>query len=291
MSTAISTSPNTATQSSSVSQQSFTGGADRRRRKRAKISAQVHIRVADASKPVEEICTSVDVSRDGLLFTSGRHSYSVGQSVEVTFPYSAAATALNKAEAAEIVRVTEQPNKRFAVAIQFMAAKGPQYRAVTSPVPSVAVAPKAQPFQAAQQAVVLAVESDPRTAEIMRGILQQDGYTVIVVPTAKEALEVLKTTIPAVFVAEVEAKDMSGHDLCLIVKRNERLQRVPVILLTRSAQPADYAASHQLGAVVCMAKPFKPERLLHVVRLVAPPPSQKNAYGTRVSGASIERAF
>ena len=143
-----------------------------------------------------------------------------------------------------------------------------------------------------QQSLVLAVESDQRTGDIMRNILQSDGYTVIVVPTAQQALEVLRTTVPAVFLAEVEGEDMSGHDLCLIIKRNDRLQRVPVILLTRSAQPADYSASHQLGAVVCMAKPFKPERLLHVVRLVAPPPSQKSVYGaSRVAGSTIERTL
>jgi CheY-like chemotaxis protein len=278
------TSANIATQAAPASKaQSFTG-ADRRRRKRAKISAQVHVRVPGL-KSHEEICTSVDVSRDGLLFSSGLSGYSVGQSIEVIFPYSAAATSLNKAEPAEIVRVSEQPGQRFAVAVQFLSSKSRS----AAPGPSVAAA-NAQ-SSLSQQAVVLAVEADPRTAEVMRGILQQDGYTVIIVSTGNEALEVLKTTIPVVFIAEVEAKDMSGHDLCLIVKRNERLQRVPVILLTRAAQPADYAASHQLGAVVCMAKPFKPERLLHVVRLVAPPPSQKNAYASRVSNSSIERAF
>jgi DNA-binding response OmpR family regulator len=135
------------------------------------------------------------------------------------------------------------------------------------------------------------VESDQRTADIMRNVLQQDGYTVIVVPTAQEALEVLRTTVPVCFLAEVEGKDMSGHDLCLIIKRNDRLQHVPVILLTRAAQPADYAASHQLGAVVCMAKPFKPERLLHVVRLVAPPPQNKSAYGSSRSTTNIERTL
>jgi CheY-like chemotaxis protein len=144
---------------------------------------------------------------------------------------------------------------------------------------------------AKQQSVVLAVESDPRTADIMRNILQSDGYTVIVVPDAQQALEILRTTVPAVFLAEVEGEDMTGHDLCLIIKRNDRLRRVPVILLTRSAQPADYSASHQLGAVVCMAKPFKPERLLHVVRLVAPPPSQRSVYGARLAGSAIERTL
>src|SRR5262249_50550203 len=145
---------------------------------------------------------------------------------------------------------------------------------------------------AKQHAVVLAVEPDQRTADIMRNILQSDGYTVIVVSDAQAALEILRTTVPAVFIAEVEGDDMTGHDLCLIIKRNDRLPRVPVGLLTRSAQPADYSASHQLGAVVCMAKPFKPERLLHVVRLVAPPPSQKSVYGaSRMLNSSIERTL
>lgn len=269
-----------AAQSSEPNSNAFKG-SERRRRRRAKISAQVHLRFTASG--FEEICTSIDVSRDGLLFTTTRSSYSVGQGVEVTFPYSASAAALNKAEPAEVVRVQEQSAGRFAVAIHFIAAKNATANrsVVASTAPSQSASISSQP-------VVLAVEPDPRSAEVMRSVLQQDGYNVVIVPTANEALEFLKTTIPAVFVAEVEAKDMSGQDLCLIVKRNDRLQRVPVILLTRSAQPADYAASHQLGAVVCMAKPFKPERFLHVVRLVAPPPA-KHAYAR--SSSSVERAF
>ena len=260
----------------------YAGAADRRRRKRAKISAQVHVRVKDAAEPFEEVCTSVDVSRDGLLFTTTKLGYRRGQQLEIVFPYSSAATALNQAQTAEVVRVSEQPGKRIAVALEFLASRaGTLQKDSVSP----AVA------SSTQQSVVLAVEPDPRTAEVIRTILQQDGYTVIIVPSATEALETLRNTVPAVFIGEVESKDMSGHDLCLIIKRNERLQHVPVILLTRSAQPADYNASHQLGAVVCMAKPFKPERLLHVVRLVAPPPQIKSAYGSRVSSSAIERTL
>ena len=261
-------------------------GVDRRRRKRAKISAQVHIRAANSPEPFEEVCKSIDVSRDGLLFVAARAGYWKGQRLEVTFPYSTAASALNKAQDAEIVRVEEQGPGLSAIAVQFVAAKNV---AEASSDPSMAGVSKTSPAQEKQGAVVLAVEPDTRSAEMMRSLLQQDGYTVIVVPSAQAALDVLKTTVPSVFLAEVENEEMSGHDLCLIIKRNERLQRVPVILLTRSAQPADYSASHQFGAVVCMAKPFKPERLLHVVRLVAPPPQQKNVYGSRVS--AIERTL
>jgi len=286
----MSTPPITSTQAAPKSDSSNSPvGIERRRRKRAKITAQVHMRGVNTPEPFEEICKSVDVSRDGLLVTSARAGYWKGQRLEVVFPYSTAAAALNSSQPAEIVRVVEQDG-RYAVALQFINPKSDTAAKVDPSVADVRVSGNA--MHAKQQSVVLAVESDPKTAEIMRNILSNDGYTVIIVPTAQQALEILRNTVPVVFLAEVEAKDMSGHDLCLIIKRNDRLQRVPVILLTKSAQPADYSASHQLGAVVCMAKPFKPERLLHVVRLVAPPPTARSAYGaSRYANGTVERAI
>jgi CheY-like chemotaxis protein len=268
-------------------------GIERRRRRRAKISAQVHVKAVNSPEPFEEVCMSIDVSRDGLLFTAKRAGYWKGQQLNVTFPFSTAAAALNTPQLADIVRVSEQPGGKFQVAVEFHASKasaksdrkGMSHAMDTGPTGS------AMPSVSKEQSVVLAVEPDTRTAEIMRNMLQQDGYTVVIVATAQEALEVLRTTVPVVFIAEVEATDMSGHDLCLIIKRNERLQRVPVILLTRSAQPADYSASHQLGAVVCMAKPFQPDRLQHVVRLVAPPPAIRSVYGASRISSGIERTL
>jgi len=262
---------------------------ERRRRRRAKISAQLHIRTANTPETFEEVCMTVDVSRDGLLFVANRPGYWKGQALHVTFPFSTDAHAINQAQSAEVVRVTEMAGGKWAVAVQFEAAAVQAADADKNGAFSVG---SVAPSQAKQQQMVLAVESDGRTAEIMRNLLQQDGYNVVLVSTAQEALDILRTAVPAVFIAEVEAQDMSGHDLCLIIKRNERLQRVPVILLTRAAQPADYTASHQLGAVVCMAKPFQPERLLHVVRLVAPPPSMKTVYGaSRAMSNAIERTL
>jgi CheY-like chemotaxis protein len=266
---------------------------ERRRRRRAKISAQVHIKAINAPELFEEVCMSIDVSRDGLLFTAKRAGYWKGQQLNVTFPFSNAAAALNTPQVADIVRVSEQPGGKFQVAVEFHAAKASakSERKGAGHASNTGASGSAMPSMSKEQSVVLAVEPDTRTAEIMRNMLQQDGYTVVIVPTAQEALEVLRTTVPVVFIAEVEATDMSGHDLCLIIKRNERLQRVPVILLTRSAQPADYSASHQLGAVVCMAKPFQPERLQHVVRLVAPPPTLKSVYGASRVSSGIERSL
>ena len=146
-------------------------GIERRRRKRAKITAQVHLRTTNSPEPIEEICKSIDVSRDGLLFTAARAGYWKGQRLEVTFPYSTAAAALNQAQEAEIVRVTEAGPGQFHVAVQFHAAKaearGEKKGAVADPF--VGGAGESAPAAGAkQQSVVLAVEPDQRTADLMR---------------------------------------------------------------------------------------------------------------------------
>jgi CheY-like chemotaxis protein len=265
-------------------------GIERRRRRRAKISAQLRVQLTNSPAGLEEVCTTIDVSRDGLLFVASRPGYGRGQMLDVTFPYSTGPGALNQSQPAEIVRVTPQDGK-FAIAVQFVAAKTDSVGEKKRGYAAYSGAPaRPEPAKEQRQSVVLAVESDVRVADMMRNALSQDGYTIVVVKTAKEALDFLRVNIPDVFIAEVECEEISGHDLCAIVKRSERLQRVPVILLTRAAQPADYTASHQMGAVVCMAKPFQPERLAHVVRLVAPPPNTKSFYGARVSG-SVDRTL
>ena len=114
-----------------------------------------------------------------------------------------------------------------------------------------------------------------------RGLLEQDGYHVLYVETAEQALALLRSETPDVLVVESEGGMISGLDLCWIVKTTDRLQHIPVILLTSSAMPSDYSAGRRLGAIVCMKKPCPPGQLQHAVHMVAPPPAQRTVYSGR----------
>ena len=254
---------------------------ERRRRKRAKMSAQLRIRAVNAPTPFEEICNTVDVSRDGILFVSPHSGYWKGQQLDVTFPYSAAPSALNHGQAAEVVRVFEYGGGLFGIGVQFAAAK--EKRAAASPASAETTAPRVNPA-----ALVLAIEPDAAAGEAMRKILESEGYRVVTVRTAQAALDVLKTTVPAVFVTDLENSDIDGHDFCLIIRRNDRLQHVPIILLARAAQP-DFATDQQLGAVICIAKSANQDRLMQLIRLLAPPPTKRSAYGAPVQSSAIDR--
>jgi two-component system sensor histidine kinase ChiS len=124
---------------------------------------------------------------------------------------------------------------------------------------------------AKQGPVVLAVDDDPGILRIVEMLLSRNGYTVRTAPSAEKALVVLKTIRPAVLISDVQMPGMTGYDLCQVVKRDDRLKEIPVIFLTAQGSPRDYKTGHESGAVMYMVKPFKPEKLLQMVRMVAPP--------------------
>jgi two-component system sensor histidine kinase ChiS len=123
---------------------------------------------------------------------------------------------------------------------------------------------------AKQGPVVLAVDDDPGILRIIEMLLSRNGYTVRTAVNAEKAIEQLRSMVPAVLITDVQMPGMSGFDLCQVVKREKRLERIPVVFLTGQGSPRDYRAGHDSGAVVYMVKPFKPEKLLQVVRMVAP---------------------
>ncbi len=168
------------------------------------------------------------------------------------------------------------PDTRYGVAIEFQQMNG---NGVMQGV--------ARPFP--NQVRVLGVESDARMARATQDLLERDGYNVVFVSTAQQALDILGCEEPDVLLAEVEGNGISGHDLCAIVKKDERLQHIPVILLTKSALPSDYSASYKLGAVVCMSKPCLPERVQHAVHLVAPPTAECSVYSARFNMGAFVR--
>ena len=245
-------------------------GRDRRRHSRARIALGVHIRGGVGTlETFEDFAKSLDISRDGVLLSTARGGYWAGQALEVTCPFWSLPDGINASRKAKVLRSVLTPTFSYAVAVEF----DRPYDESSSGVWA------ATPYP--NQVRVLGVESDPRIAKAMKALLEQDGYHVLYVSTAAQALDLLRSETPHVLVAEVEGGEISGLDLCAIVKTTERLQHIPVILLTSGAMPSDYSAGHHLGAIVCMKKPCKAGQLRRVVHMIVAPPSEQTVYSGR----------
>lgn len=258
---------------------------DRRRKRRVRISASVRVRSPRSSDYFEEICTTVDVSRDGVLFQTQRHSYQVGQSFSVTFPYSDSPTAINIEQPGEVVRVSEGDGDMVNVAVRFQPVSSVQPNRSKN-----AAAPNVNNGEA-RVAPVVAVEAGAQEQQAIRNLLEPLGYTVVIAANGAQALELLGTHSASVVIAEMATADMSGYDLCSAIKGNHQLAHIPVVLISRTGLPVDYSVAHSMGAVMCLSRPFPSNRLIQVVRLLAPlAKEQKPAYSaSHRPSAEIER--
>jgi DNA-binding response OmpR family regulator len=120
---------------------------------------------------------------------------------------------------------------------------------------------------------VLAVDDDLAVLRVLEAHLTRANYVVKTASNGAEALNILRVLTPAVLILDVMMPDISGYDLCHLVKREDNLKNIPVIFLTARGTPKDFKKGHELGAVIYMVKPFKPERLVHIVQLVSPVPA------------------
>src|SRR5882672_5563707 len=117
---------------------------------------------------------------------------------------------------------------------------------------------------------ILAVDDDPAVLRIIESLLTRHDYPVKTAASGEDALRILRDLTPAVLILDVMMEGISGYDVCHVVKRDPRLQEVPVIFLTSKGTPQDYKTGHDLGAVIYMVKPLKADKLLNIVQMLLP---------------------
>ncbi len=78
-----------------------------------------------------------------------------------------------------------------------------------------------------RKARILVVEDEKDIAELIQYNLEREGYTVKVLHTAEEALNVLKTDLPDLILLDVMLPGMDGLEACRIIKKESRKQKIP----------------------------------------------------------------
>lgn len=256
---------------------------ERRHRRRVKISAPVRIRQVDIPLAGEtDLTMTSDVTREGILFETSRTYYERGQAVAVVFPYRAVLPGEVNVpeEVGQVVRVVRASENRFGIAVAFVGFE-PKYELVDAQgrtVPQRDTLAATAHVHAHSKPLVIVVDADPYARAAFRSEMEIQGYSVESVEDPNLALALLRHRTPVAVICESEpfadvlpgGGEMSGYDLCVIVRRNTKSARIPVILTTRSGLPSDFATAHALGATVCVSKPYDLNRMINLVRMLAP---------------------
>jgi len=90
-----------------------------------------------------------------------------------------------------------------------------------------------------------------------------EGMNVTAVSDGQRAWEELEQFPPPdVIIADVFMPGIGGFELCRLIKQNERLSQIPVMLLVSSFEPFDEGEARRAGADDIVTKPFQSIRQL-----------------------------
>ncbi len=117
----------------------------------------------------------------------------------------------------------------------------------------------------AATATIMVVDDSVTVRKVTQRLLTREGYTVLLAKDGVDALRQLQDVVPDMMLVDIEMPRMDGFDLTKNIRASERLQDIPIIMIT--SRTADKHRNHalSLGVDVFLGKPYAEEELLRHV--------------------------
>jgi DNA-binding response OmpR family regulator len=115
-------------------------------------------------------------------------------------------------------------------------------------------------------AKLLLVDSDETLLPLLQWSLEQHGFAVETAANGCDAVTKAALYAPDLIVLELVLSGMHGFDVCRALRQDERLQKVPLIILTARHEPFFRAAAKDFDADY-LTKPFDLDHLLARIHL------------------------
>jgi len=113
---------------------------------------------------------------------------------------------------------------------------------------------------------ILIAEDSKTQVEILRHLLESDGYSVKVAYNGREALDQIKKEQPDLVLTDVMMPEMNGYELCKNLKSDPDTSSIPVILVTSLDSKEDREHGITVGADAYIVKSgFDHNNLLEVI--------------------------
>jgi two-component system, OmpR family, response regulator VicR len=123
---------------------------------------------------------------------------------------------------------------------------------------------------------ILIIEDDPLQADVVRLLLEHNGFEVILAADGAEGLRKLYEVQPDLVILDLILPQMDGWAVC---RRIREMSTVPIIIMTSRRSDEEKIKGLRLGADDYVVKPFNPQELVARVSSVLrrtrlPPPSK-----------------
>ena len=116
---------------------------------------------------------------------------------------------------------------------------------------------------------ILVVEDDVNTRKLMQAVLSQNGYEPVPAADGVEALDILDKKHIDLILLDIMMPRMDGYEFTEIIRGNQMLRDIPILMVTARETPADKRKGFLIGTDDYMVKPVdEDEMILRIAALL-----------------------
>lgn len=106
------------------------------------------------------------------------------------------------------------------------------------------------------------VEDEQAISLLLKYNLEKAGYETICIAHGNRVLSAVEKHLPSLILLDWMLPEISGLELCKIIRNNPELKNIPIIMLTAKGQEEDKVLGLSAGADDYVTKPFSIPELL-----------------------------
>lgn len=111
-------------------------------------------------------------------------------------------------------------------------------------------------------ATIMIVEDEQAISLLLKYNLEKAGYDTICIAQGNKVLAAVEKYMPSLILLDWMLPEISGLELCKIIRNNPDLKNIPIIMLTAKGQEEDKISGLSAGADDYVTKPFSVPELL-----------------------------
>lgn len=115
---------------------------------------------------------------------------------------------------------------------------------------------------------ILIADDEKDIVELIAYNLEREGYAVVKAFDGQKALDAIDAEKPDLVVLDLMMPEISGMEVCRMVRRQAATVALPIIMLTAKSDPVDKILGLEVGADDYLTKPFHVRELIARIRAV-----------------------
>ena len=112
---------------------------------------------------------------------------------------------------------------------------------------------------------ILVVDDSPFILELVKDVLIREGYEVDRAMNGHEAMQAIGEDPPDLVLLDIIMPEMSGYQVCRLIRSDERLKALPVVMMTAKDTQKDRFWGLEVGADAYITKPIEEQSLLETI--------------------------